>query len=89
MPRGLLTRERRKSVERMVPRQLDGDRNQVRQLQYCGRLGGVGAISGPGFRVGGVAGDAVVDGGWAMRVSGGGEATGSAGRRPGWDPVSG
>ena len=31
---GLLTGERRKSVERMVLRELDGDMNQVRRLQY-------------------------------------------------------
>ena len=31
---GLLSGERRKSVERMVLRQLDGDMNQVRRLQY-------------------------------------------------------
>ena len=31
---GLLSEERRKSVERMVLRQLDGDMNQVRRLQY-------------------------------------------------------
>ena len=31
---GLLSGERRKSVERMVLRELDGDMNQVRRLQY-------------------------------------------------------
>ena len=31
---GLLSGEQRKSVERMVLRQLDGDMNQVRRLQY-------------------------------------------------------
>ena len=31
---GLLSEERRKSVERMVLRQLEGDMNQVRRLQY-------------------------------------------------------
>ena len=31
---GLLSEERRKSIERMVLRQLDGDMNQVRRLQY-------------------------------------------------------
>ena len=31
---GLLSRERRKSVERMVLRQLDGDMNQVRRPRY-------------------------------------------------------
>ena len=31
---GLLSEEQRKSVERMVLRELDGDMNQVRRLQY-------------------------------------------------------
>ena len=31
---GLLSEERRKSIERMVLRQLEGDMNQVRRLQY-------------------------------------------------------
>ena len=34
MSRGLLSGERRKSVERMVLRELDGDVNQMRRLQY-------------------------------------------------------
>ena len=47
---GLLSGEKRKSVERMVLRQLDGDMNQVRRLQYFAAAGQGGELPGGGVR---------------------------------------